>query len=147
MSRKVLFVHDGPMGVHDNNYYGVHYKNDLVERYHVFGDTVTFLMRVVPLTQNELSNYSLIDHSAFRFITIPNFKSIRSLHQKSQAETIIKTAVADHDMVIARLPSAAGVIALNEANRLGKPVMVEFVACVFDALWNYDWARKTDRSL
>ena len=28
------------------------------------------------------------------------------------------------------------------ADKLGKPVLVEVVACVFDALWNYDYRGK-----
>lgn len=139
MNRKVLFVHDGPLVINNNKVYGIHYNNELVKRYLFFGEKVSFLMRNQTLHKNELSKYSEIDHPAFHFIPIPNFKSLRSLHHKTKAKAIIENAVKTHDIIVVRLPSAAGVIAFKEAKRKNKPVLVEFVACVYDALWNYDW--------
>jgi hypothetical protein len=142
MSRKVLFVHDGPLGLYNTQVYGIHYKNELVDRYSFFGEKVTFLMRSSSLALKDLVKYSKIDRPNFNFIPIPNFKSLKSLHNKSKAKAIIQKAVESHDILIVRLPSASGVIAFKEANKLDKPVLVEFVACVFDALWNYDWRGK-----
>ena len=88
------------------------------------------------------NNYSLIDHPCFNFISIPNFKSLTTIHQKDKAKIIIKKAVEEHDIIICRLPSASGVLAFKEAKKQGKPIFVENVACVFDALWNYDWRGK-----
>lgn len=137
--RKTLFVHDGPLGTYDAEIYGIHYKNELVDRYSFFGEKVTFLMRSKALEVADLDKYSKIDHPDFNFLSIPNFKSIKSLHKKGKAKSIIQKAVKDHDVVVVRLPSAAGVIAFKEAKNLNKPVLVEFVACVYEALWNYDW--------
>ena len=93
MSRKVLFVHDGPLGLYNTNVYGIHYKNELVDRYLYFGEKVSFLMRSKTLHQNDLGKYSEIDHPAFNFIPIPNFKSLRSVHHKTKAKVIIENAV------------------------------------------------------
>lgn len=142
MGRKVLFVHDGPLGLYKKQLYGIHYKNELVDRYSFFGETITFLMRSISLIKNDLDKYSKLDHPKLNFISFPNFKSIRIRHKKAEAKTIINKAVEEHDIIIVRLPSAAGVLAFKEAKRLGKPVLVEFVACVYDALWNYDWRGK-----
>lgn len=142
MNRKVLFVHDGPVGIYNSEIYGIHYKNELVDRYSFFGEEVTFLMRSIPLNSQDLDRYSKIDRSNFKLISFPNFKSIRTRHKKAEAKTIINKAVGDHDIILVRLPSAAGVLAFKEAKRLNKPVLVEFVACVYDALWNYDWRGK-----
>jgi glycosyltransferase involved in cell wall biosynthesis len=142
MSKKVLFVHEGKLGSYNKGIYGIHYKNELVERYSFFGKKVSFLMREIPLGPQDLDKYSKIDHPDFNFIPIPNFKSLKSLHNKNKARIIIHKAVETHDVIIVRLPSAAGVIAFKEAKKLHKPVLIEFVACVFDALWNYDWRGK-----
>lgn len=142
MNRKVLFVHDGPLGVYNSHVYGIHYKNELVDRYSFFGEKVTFLMRSNSLILEDLDKYSKIDHPGFNFINIPNFKSLKSRHHKGEAKSIINKAVKEHDVIIVRLPSAAGVIAFKHAMKLKKPVLVEFVACVYDALWNYDWRGK-----
>lgn len=142
MSKKVLFIHDGPMGIYNNQTYGTSYKNSLVERYSFFGNKVSFLMRSVPLNETDLSKYSKIDAPDFNFISIPNFKSLKTKHKTGEAKAIIHKAVREHDIFVLRFPSAAAVIAFKEAKRLGKPVLVEFVACVYDALWNYDWRGK-----
>lgn len=142
MGRKVLFVHDGPLGVFQEKYYGVHYTNELINQYAFFGDSVTFLMRSKELKLEEISRYELLDEPKFNFISIPNFKTIRSFFLKIEATKRINQAVIEHDLIIVRLPSAAGVIAFKEAKRNNKPVLVELVSCVYDALWNYDWRGK-----
>lgn len=142
--RKVLFVHDGPMmtNIGKSLFYGVHYDDQLINRYSYFGREVCFLMRSKEIGVNEANKYSLIQYKNFHFIEIPNFKSIRDYQKKTEATKIIHQAVEEHDVIIVRLPSAAGVIAFNYAKKKNKPVLVEFVACVFDALWNYDWRGK-----
>jgi len=145
VSKKVMFVHDGPI-YHDtisDSFLGLHYNDQLVERYRYLGDKVTFLMRVKPVDPQEASGYSRITATDFGVIEIPNFKSIRSFFKnKPIAKSIIHEAVANHDIIVCRLPSSAGAIAYKEAIRQQKPVLVEVVACVFDALWNYDWRGK-----
>lgn len=142
MSKKVLFVHDGPMGIYENQAYGIPYKTSLVERYSFFGKKVSFLMRSEALNQNDLQKYSKIEYPDFNFISIPNFKSLKTKHKTGEAKAIIHKAVKEHDVLVLRFPSAAAVIAFKEAKKLRKPVLVEFVACVYDALWNYDWRGK-----
>ncbi len=141
---KVLFVHDGPMLSNSAKdiFFGVHYTNEIVERYSFFGKMVTFLMRNKVINDIDGLNYTKLTHEAFRFIEVPNFKSIKSKIKQFQAKKIIKQAVNDHDFIIVRLPSANGLIAKKMAEELGKPVLVEVVACVYDALWNYDWRGK-----
>lgn len=142
MSKKVLFVHDGPMGIYENQAYGIPYKTSLVERYSFFGKKVSFLMRSEALNPDDLPKYSKIEYPDFKFIAIPNFKSLKTKHKTGEVKAIIHKAVREHDIFVLRFPSAAAVIAFKEAKKLGKPVLVEFVACVFDALWNYDWRGK-----
>lgn len=144
MNRKILFVHDGPLLYDENKgeYLAVHYNNKIVERYSYFGSQVSFLMRKKGISSVEKKNYSVIDHPAFQFIEIPNFKSISAYHKKREAKSIIEKAVQNHDVIIVRLPSAAGTIAFRYAKKYDKPILVESVACVFDALWNYNWKGK-----
>lgn len=141
---KVLFVHDGPMMSNATKiiFYGVHYTNEIIERYSYFGNEITFLMRNKVMQDNESSQFTQLTHPAFRFIEVPNFKSILTKLRQKEAEEIIEKAVKEHHIIIVRLPSANGVIAKKIAEKLGKPVLVEVVACVFDALWNYDWRGK-----
>ncbi len=142
--KNVLFVHDGPMYTNSDKsiYYGVHYNDILVERYTYFGTQVSFLMRSTAVSDLQAKNYSIIKHPAFSFIEVPNFKSISAYFKKGEAETIIKKAVDQHDVIILRLPSAIGTIAFEYAKSINKPILIEKVACVYDALWNYDWRGK-----
>lgn len=142
--KKVLFVHDGPMYTNADQsiFYGVHYNDILVERYSYFGDQVSFIMRSTAVSEVQAKNYSVIQHPAFSFIEVPNFKSIKAYFKKSEASAIIKKAVDEHDVIILRLPSAIGAIAFEYATSINKPVLIEKVACVYDALWNYDWRGK-----
>lgn len=141
-NRKILFVHDGPMGIYQEEAYGVPYKTSQVERYAFFGKEVSFLMRTELVDQKDLHKYSKIEYPHFNLISIPNFKSITTKHKTREAKQIIRKAVQEHDVFVLRFPSAAAVIAFKEAKRLNKPILVEFVACVYDALWNYDWRGK-----
>jgi glycosyltransferase involved in cell wall biosynthesis len=144
IAKKVLFVHDGPiLGNKDQTvFYGVHYNDEIIKRYSFFGDTVSFLMRYQEIKDSEAMRYSKITHPSFNFIDLPNFKSIRTYHKKSKSIKIIKEAVDSHDVIILRLPSAAGTIAFEYAKSINKPILIEMVACVYDALWNYDWRGK-----
>lgn len=144
-TNKILFVHDGPMyyNAQNNTYLGVHYDDRLIERYSFFGQKISFLMRLKPILHKESQKYSPIKSPYFSFIEIPNYKSIKSYFANVRiAKKIIEDAVENHDIIIIRLPSSAGVIALKKARKINKPVLVEFVACVYDALWNYDWRGK-----
>jgi glycosyltransferase involved in cell wall biosynthesis len=144
IAKKVLFVHDGPMmtNMNKSKFYGVHYTDELINRYSFFGDKVSFLMRSKAISDEQGKGFSLISHKAFCFIEVPNFKSIQSKINQSKAEKIINDAVKSHDIIIVRLPSASGVIAKKIAEKHNKPILVEVVACVYDALWNYDWRGK-----
>ncbi|MCW2120284.1 glycosyltransferase family 4 protein [Flavobacterium sp. 7A] len=139
--KKVLFVHDGPIYTNDDKsiFYGVHYNDTLIQRYSYFGNSVNFLMRRAVVSEKDGQNFSIIKHPAFSFIEVPNFKSIKAYFKKTEAIAIIKKAVDEHDVIILRLPSAIGAIAFEYASSINKPILIEKVACVYDALWNYDW--------
>jgi len=141
MNRKVLFVHDGPIYYEPDSikYYGVHYNDELINRYLYFGSQISFLMRKKEVDYATARNLSQITESNFSFIEIPNFKSIKTFFKNNiKARKIIKEQINNYDIIIIRLPSAAGSIALKYAKKMNKPVLIEFVSCVFDALWNYD---------
>ncbi len=141
---KILFVHDGYIYRDDEgDYYGLHINNDLVERYKNFGPYVTFLMRVMSIAADEVYRYIKFTDQNFSCIEIPNFKSAtKYLLYKREATMIIYSAVENADMVIVRMPSMAGAIAIKQARKLGKPYLVEMVACTYDAYWHYGWKGK-----
>ena len=137
---KVLFIHDGPLYTNINGEcFGIHYNDQLVERYRYLGSKVSFLMRnqliddLVPSAK-----YSQITAENFSFIPIPDFKSIRLYFpNKSKARKIIHQSIDEHDVIVIRMPSAAGAIAIEYCLRTSKPFLTEMVACTLDAYWHY----------
>jgi glycosyltransferase involved in cell wall biosynthesis len=141
---KVLFVHDGHLyrDAHDN-VYGAQYNDALVSRYASLGDQVTFILREKSIASEQVGKMDQIQSKNFTFIAIPNFKSITGFfkHRRTVRQTIC-VAVQSHDVIVARMPSQAAGIAIREAKRLNKPLLVELVACTFDAYWNHSWKGK-----
>lgn len=140
---RVLFVHNGPLfrGLNDR-IFGLHFTNEIVERYRYLGEHVTFLMREKWL-KSGVEGFSEIDTDRFAFVSVPNIVGpfAKAMHFRA-ADQIISTAVRGSDIVVVRLPSATSTVAIQWARRLKKPYLVECVACNWDALWNYNWKGK-----
>lgn len=137
--RRVLFVHDGPIYVGpDGVPRGVHYTDALIDRYMQLGSHLTFLLRAKPVTLQEASKYSPLQRDGFRFFPVPNVKSLFAhIRQGRQVRRIVAEQVSAHDVVVVRLPSTLGRWAFWEAHKQDKPILIEFMACTWDALWNY----------
>lgn len=144
MSRKVLFVHDGPLYTNEKaEVFGIQYTEEVKQRYLQLGDTVTFCMREKKILDSEGSRFSHISDENFKFVPFPNFKSLTTyLFNKPKAKTIIGKLVKEHDLVVARMPSASGSIAIKEARKNKTPYFVEMVACTYDAYRFFNWKGK-----
>lgn len=144
MSRKVLFVHDGPIYKDGNdNYYSNTMGDKIVDRCLYLGDEVGMLIRVDDLTEDEKDKHSLIESAHVKVFKVPNFKSIlKYLKHSNSAKKQIQDAVAKHDLLLVRMPSATGTLAIEQAKKLNKPYLVEYVACTKDAYWDYNWKGK-----
>jgi len=144
MQKKVLFVHDGPLYKDEfNNYYGIHFTNYLIKRYLNLGGFVTFLIRVIDIKKENAKNFTLLDSNSFDVIRVPNFKSFyKYFKTRSKAKKIISQAILDHDIIIARLPSGIGNISVYYAQKFGKPLLAEMVACTLDAYWYHSFKGK-----
>lgn len=140
---KVLFVHNGPL-LRDQNdaFYGVHYTEQIKQRYLQLGDHVTFLMRQ-ELIEAPNGRFSRIEPAHFDFVAVPDLMSPwKRLRNHHAATRVIRHAVDDADIVIARIPSLIARLAVGYAHRSGKPFLIECVACNWDALWNHGWMGK-----
>jgi glycosyltransferase involved in cell wall biosynthesis len=140
----VLYAHDGPLLTSDHKqYYGMHINDRIRQRYLSLGDHVTFMMRVRQRSSEEILKFAPIKQEYFSVVNVPDFKSLTGyLTKRGQAKKIIAAAVKEHEVIVARLPSAIGTLAVRYALRHKKPLLVEYVACTFDAYWNYNWKGK-----
>jgi len=136
--QRVLFTHNGPLyRGPDGTLYGVHITNAVKQRYLQLGTHVTFLMREAHLSE-PTERFSPISGSDFDFRPFPNLLSIKGqLLGFRKANELAKTAVESADVVVARVPSITSRLAIKWARRLGRPYLVECVACNWDALWNH----------
>lgn len=137
--KNVLFAHDGPLEVGpDGVPRGVHLTESLLERYFQLGSSLTFLLRVKCVPATDSTRYTPLVHERFRFVPVINVKSpIKRLMNGRVLRRQIREEVSRHDVLVVRLPSTVGRWVYYEARRQGKPVLIEFVACTWDALWNY----------
>jgi len=145
MNKKVLFAHDGPLYKDaKGNYFGVTLNDSVRQRFLTLGDSVTFIIRVKPLEEGQMSSkLSHISNKSFNVIEVPNAKSISGLFRNYlRVRSIVRKAVEDHDILISRIPSLTGKLAFHSARKLGVPTLVECVGCTFDAYWNYNWKGK-----
>lgn len=137
---KVVFAHDHifKQDTVGNYYTAGSFNNDVWRRYLRFFDEITVIARLDnnPIgIENTYNKFNLAD--AY-FKPVPSLSGpLSQFKNKSVVYQTIKMELKSSDALIARLPSETGNVAIQVANDLGKPYMVEVVACVWDALWNY----------
>ncbi len=140
---KVLFVHNGPLfRGPDGQMYGTHFTETVKERYLLLGEHVTFLMREAAIDRST-EGFSPISPRNFDFVAVPDLMSpAKRILNHAEAMRTVEAAVRQADVVVARIPSLTSRLAVRWARKLGKPYMIECVACNWDALWNHNWKGK-----
>ncbi|MGG4287970.1 glycosyltransferase [Priestia megaterium] len=137
---KVLFCHDGPLRKDQfNNYYGTAHNDKTFTRYYDIAEELTVLIRLEDISKSKAeTTLSKITVNPFNVIKLPNVSSIKGLMiDKRKAKKVVADAVAGADYIVARLPSMSGFLAVDYAKKMGKPYLVEVVACPWDAFWNH----------
>lgn len=136
---KVTFVYNGRVEIDESgNYYGNELNDILVERYRFLANNVEFLVRTKKIKNTEASKFSAFNSNHFHIIALPEFNSpIRFFRSYTKLKANIKSAVLNTDILIARLPSTSGRIAIYYARKFKIPYLVEVVGCPWDALWNH----------
>lgn len=107
------------------------------QRYLDHTDSLTVLARTLPPEQADWAS-TLSSRPGVDFILCDNISSPRArVAGHRRARVAVQQAVANADAVIARLPSEYGLLAAAEAERTGKPYLIEVAGCPWDGLWNY----------
>ena len=131
MTKKLLFAHDDRVSFDPaGRPVSYNYTRRLVDRYRHLADEVTFAVRC--LAQEPVPWFSDATVAC-----IPDVKHGLGMTRYYTARRAVERLVDRHDLVVARLPSLMGSWALRQAWRTRKPVLVEFVGCPWDALWNH----------
>lgn len=134
----VLFCHNGPLGTVDGlKYYGVAHNDSTFMRYYSIADELHVAIRVKTISQEEANRRSLITVNPVKIIPCPKTESVKGIFKIPKLKKILKQAVSNADYVVARIPSSIGYFAAQIAMELNKPLLVEAVACPWDACWNH----------
>jgi glycosyltransferase involved in cell wall biosynthesis len=129
--RSLLFAHDDRITIDDaGKPISYNYTRHLIDRYRYLADSVTFAVRC-----DEVQPVHWYEDATI--VCIPEMKHGRALARFGAARRAVEGLVASHELVVARLPSLIGSWALRAAWQTDKPVLVEFVGCPWDALWNH----------
>lgn len=148
---KLLFVHDTKFKEDTNRTYytGGSYSEEVWDRYLTISSEFSVIARKEPFVyDSDFANkkFNYFDKEKINFIEVPNLnssvKGFLNFQERKKASEIIKNAVLKSDLLIARLPSTNGNIAVNYAKKINKPYLVEVVGCSWDALWNYNMKGK-----
>jgi glycosyltransferase involved in cell wall biosynthesis len=141
---KVTFVYNGRVEVDEfGNYYGNELNDILVERYRMLAYRVEFLIRTKKIKRKDAGRFSAFNAEHFTITPLPEFNSpIKFLGSYSRLSAIIKEALCNTDILVARLPSTTGRIAIEYAKNNGIPYLIEVVGCPWDALWNHSLVGK-----
>lgn len=136
----VLFVHDHRFVLDQEGrlYSTGQYSADIMARYEAAFGEVHIAGREQPYTEALAGRLNLLQPNIKRFISVPNLSSLRSLLIKDpEAVAKLTKAIQAVDVVIVRLPSELGLMAVDIARQNNKPLMVEVVACVWDGLLSH----------
>jgi len=130
----VTFFHDGPVLIDEQN--RVHRSfltEEIIERYFLLGDQITIATR--QKADVNLKDDTIIQINNVSYENILNFKSIKSyFFNIGKAKKRIRQLVKNADIVIARLPSSIGSIAVDISKELNKPYIIEAVGDPWESL-------------
>ncbi|MDK9688103.1 glycosyltransferase [Halomonas sp. LC1] len=136
---KLLFVHDHKFK-HDGflTYSNGTFPSSIWRRYLSVSDGLTVVGRDGGKLSSLEKNYTVSSEELVDFILLPDLSNIKSLlYTSPDVLTKCRNLVADHDGIIARLPSRMGQLFIGEAVKQGKPYAVEVVGCAWDAFWSH----------
>lgn len=132
---KVIFSHDHMFFKHNQIYYtngGLSYS--VLKRYVEAFSNITVISRQKEcLDIEEIHGLTLASGHGVNFVSVPNFKSIKSLYLYTKAIDIVESEVKNSDLIVARVPSSISYLVIKAAIKFKKPYLVEVVGCAWDA--------------
>ncbi len=109
------------------------------ERYLKAFNDLTIISRTTDISDpDQMQTLNLSSGPGVEFCSVPNLSGVYDqFANRSKAVKIITSALSNADVLIARLPSDIGLLAIKIAKKLKKPWAVELVSCPWDTYWNH----------
>ena len=120
------------------------YLSKILNRYRYFTDNITCCTSVVETDLSSLSSEELKEYridNIYKIVFIEKINSIVKLLNNDNKK-VIKHQIDNSDLVITKLPSTSGEIAISYARKTSKPILTEMVGCVWDSLYNHSFRGK-----
>lgn len=135
---KVLFVHDFRAYIHYKNVYTTNLSYDIFKsRYLNVFDEIVICNRCFNVSEELNDKMVLANGDGVNFLgNIPFFKG-PDVFLNRKVKKVIKEEVSRNDVVIIRLDSFLGIMAINECKKQNKPYLIELVGCAWDSFWNH----------
>ncbi len=129
---KVLYIYPHEIIKIKNNFYHP-FLNEILGRYQKISEDLSVIV-----SDKELSNFSDFNeatHVKHNLKISPKINKLKDLFRKPNKDIIEEIKKAD--LIITKLPSFEGNIAVKYAKKYKKKVLVEVVGCPWDAFWNH----------
>lgn len=143
---KLLFAHDVIIKKRNdsNLHFSPFFKYSLWERYLKYFSGITVASRSAIIKKIEDDEQNLSSGPNVEFCEIPSISGpINMVKNRKKAISKLDIAIKKSDVIISRLPSEIGMLAISLAIKNNKPWAVEVVGHVWDSLWNYgSWQGK-----
>ncbi|RDI41656.1 glycosyltransferase [Falsibacillus pallidus] len=142
---KLLFSYTGPLiKDKEGNYYSRTITDKMLSRYFKIANEVNIFTRVKEVfDEKELKKFTKINSENFYVTECPNISSLKEIIYNSlKVKGQIEKAVAEADIIIARLPCVTGNIVVKTAKTKQKPYLVEVVGCPRDVYWSHSYKGK-----
>lgn len=138
---KVVFFHDGPRWKDERgNQFGTQADIDMYHRYQYLGNDVKFVMRVFEKPEN--LNLLNINQEGLFILSVKPFNRPQYFKNYFESKKLIHKEVEIASIIVVRLPSTFGSVALRYAKEIKKPYLVEIVGCPWDSLRNHSFLGK-----
>lgn len=127
------------------------------QEYLAFFDEVIVLARGRAVPDEAHRNLAVSSGAGVTHHLLDGLRGWRRVSHMRDSNALLRKLVKEADAVIGRIPSEFGLMACDRAKAVGKPYLVELVACPWDALWYHGslaarayaplMARRTRRAL
>ncbi|MBE0472135.1 MAG: glycosyltransferase [Methyloprofundus sp.] len=141
----ILFVHDHFFKLYGGDCYSSGgLPSSVWARYLSAFDSLSVVGRNGGMLSDKDKGYTISSLDSVSFHLLPDISNLKSLvFGNAEANKACRDLVAQHDAIIARLPSRLGSLFVKEAIKQKKPYAIEVVGCPWDAMWNYgNWKGK-----
>lgn len=135
---QVTFIYSTNIVKNHGKYFNRTISNKTIKRYKSISNDFTFAGNVIEDDYGDIGGKMNELDSDIKIFDIPNLHTIKGflfpyVSSKAKLEYLIKNS----DLVIIRLPSEIGNVAIKIAQKYKKKYIVEVVGCAWDSMWNH----------